>query len=401
MNIIANVISVIVPIYNIKSYVEKCIESIMNQTYKNLQIILVDDGSTDGCGDICDRYASIDNRIKVIYKPNGGLVSARKAGLGVATGEYVIYVDGDDWIELDLCENMLKEMLDSKADLVDADYYIDLGQEILTMYSGISYGRYDTEDIIPIMLCDENFNECRMKAYLWSKMFKRELLEKIQFSIDEKITFGEDVAVTYPYILQCKKISVLNYRGYHYVQHLSSMVYNKKSDEDIRNIALIKGLYHNFEKDVHADILLHELNQYTKLLFMLRNITYFDRESKEPYLLPFGGIKNGTDVIIYGAGSVGKSVYQYIKDRDESSVVDWLDREYEKYQQLGFPVHAPERIHEINKEDLKIIIAINSRKVADSVRKWLIDNQVKEESVLWLTEEFINSDVLSEIINEE
>lgn len=393
-------ISIICPTYNIASYLGKCIQSIIGQSYSELEIILIDDGSTDGSAEICDRYASLDNRIKVLHKPNGGLVSARKAGLEAATGEYVVYVDGDDWIEPDLCENMLKEMLDSGADLVDANYYMDMGQEVVSMHSNISYGIYDVEEIIPIMLCDENFNECRLKAFLWSKMFKRELLEKVQYTVDERITFGEDVAVTYPYVLQCKKISILNYSGYHYVQHLSSMVYTKKADEQIRNTLLIKDLYHNFVKDANARILLQELNQYSKLLFTLRNIVYFDQNSKRRYLLPFGGVEENTKVIIYGAGRVGQSIYRYLLDTQRIRVMDWLDRDYEKYQQLGFEVHAPENILDVDLENTKIIIAINSRKVANSVRKWLIENQINENSIMWLTEEFINSDLLTEIMKE-
>ena len=393
-------ISAIVPIYNIEAFINNCITSILNQTYPNLQIILVDDGSTDNSGSMCDKYALLDHRIQVIHKSNGGLVSARKAGLEASTGEYVIYVDGDDWIEPDLCENMLKEMLDSGADLVDADYYMDMGQGVVSIHSNISYGRYDVEEIIPIMLCDENFNECRLKAYLWSKMFKRELLEKVQYTVDEQITFGEDVAVTYPYVLQCKKISILNYSGYHYVQHLGSMVYTKKADEQIRNTLLIKGLYHNFIKDANTKILLQELNQYSKLLFTLRNISYFDQNSNGEYLLSFGGVKENSRVIIYGAGRVGQSVYRYLSDTQKIQVIDWLDRDFEKYQQLGFEVHSPESIWDIELKYIKIIIAINSRKVASNVRKWLIENRINENSIMWLTEEFINSDLLSEVMKE-
>ena len=93
--------SIIVPIFNVSAYVRKCIESIVNQTYQNLDIILVDDGSTDDSGVICDEYAEKDSRIRVIHKTNGGLVSARKAGINIAKGEYSLYVDGDDWIEND------------------------------------------------------------------------------------------------------------------------------------------------------------------------------------------------------------------------------------------------------------------------------------------------------------
>ena len=100
-------ISVIVPIHNVKEFMKKCIESIIKQSYTNLEIILVDDGSTDGSEKICDEYAVKDSRIKVIHKSNGGLVSARKAGIQVATGDYAAYVDGDDWLEEEAYEKLL------------------------------------------------------------------------------------------------------------------------------------------------------------------------------------------------------------------------------------------------------------------------------------------------------
>ena len=100
-------ISVIVPVYNIEEYLPQCIDSIINQSYGELEIILVDDGSTDSGGNICDRYARMDSRIKVIHKENGGLVSARKAGVNRAAGEYVTFVDGDDWIEQDAYQKLI------------------------------------------------------------------------------------------------------------------------------------------------------------------------------------------------------------------------------------------------------------------------------------------------------
>lgn len=103
-----NVISVIVPIFNISKYLDKCIESILNQSYSDLEIILVDDGSSDNSGSICDYYATMDKRIRVIHKENGGLVSARKAGLEIATGEYIAFIDGDDWIDAEMYSEMLE-----------------------------------------------------------------------------------------------------------------------------------------------------------------------------------------------------------------------------------------------------------------------------------------------------
>ena len=111
-------ISVIIPVYNIEAYIADCVESIMNQTYQNLQIILVDDGSDDGSGAICNQYADLDQRIEVIHQPNKGLVSARKNGLKRAKGDYIGFVDGDDYIETEMYERLLEEMQKSNADFI-------------------------------------------------------------------------------------------------------------------------------------------------------------------------------------------------------------------------------------------------------------------------------------------
>jgi len=109
MNSQNNKISVIVSIYNVEKYVEKSIQSIRNQTYENLEIILVNDGATDQSGNICDKYAKEDSRIQVLHKENGGLSSARNAGIAIATGEYIAFVDGDDWIDTNMYEDMLRQ----------------------------------------------------------------------------------------------------------------------------------------------------------------------------------------------------------------------------------------------------------------------------------------------------
>ena len=112
-----DLISIIVPVYNVEKYIHECVDSIINQTYKNIEIILVDDGSPDNCGKICDEYAKKDNRIKVIHKPNGGLSDARNHGIDVANGEWLMFIDSDDWIEPNMAEKLLHSALNNKADL--------------------------------------------------------------------------------------------------------------------------------------------------------------------------------------------------------------------------------------------------------------------------------------------
>ncbi len=393
-------ISVIIPIYNVAPYLDRCIESVCNQTYRNLQIILVDDGSTDDSVTICDRCALKDGRIVVIHKENGGLVSARKAGLKVASGEYVAYVDGDDWIEPDMYEQLINRMQDVGADLVESDAFIDMGQETIPMRSKVPYGVYDANELLPIMLCDDNFNECQLKASLCLKLFRRGLLEEVQFQVNDAVRFGEDAAVVYPYVLQCNRVAIMDYAGYHYVQRPGSMAHNTTEMDWESSIALIKGLDNCFRESGKADRLLVQLNQYAKVLCVMRHISYLDAGAGRRCLLPFGGIEVGTSVIIYGAGLCGQSIYRYLNGNKLANVVCWVDREYEKFRQIHLDVQSPETVLDVKYRDVPVIIAVNSRKTAMSIRGWLLEHGVEECSIMWLTEEFIESDLLSRLLSD-
>ena len=128
-------ISIIVPIYNVSAYLSACIESIQCQSFQDIEIFLVDDGSTDGCFEICEEYKQQDSRIRVIHKANGGLVSARKAGIRAASGDYIAFVDGDDWIEPDMYERMYKVITEQDVDIVMCSRYEDVGNKKSTTES--------------------------------------------------------------------------------------------------------------------------------------------------------------------------------------------------------------------------------------------------------------------------
>ena len=178
-------ISIIVPIYNIDKYIGICIESILNQAYRQLEIILVDDGSTDRCAEICDLYAKKDARIHVIHKPNGGLVSARKAGLLASTGEYIGYVDGDDWIGPGFYQALLTAMLASDSDIAIAGFSRDLFSKNQPILNNISSGVYEgsrLETVFSHMISNGPFFRHGITTYLWNKLFRREVLWEHQLA---------------------------------------------------------------------------------------------------------------------------------------------------------------------------------------------------------------------------
>lgn len=186
-------ISIVVSIYNEWEYLDKCIDSIVNQTYKNIEIILVDDGSTDCCGEICDKYAEQDSRIIVIHKPNGGLVSARKAGTKEATGDYIINVDGDDWIEKERIQNLVKGIEQYHADIIYMDGYVREYPDNQVMVKGnLRRGFYTKqqvqEEILMKLASTNHFYEKNIEMFMWLWAFKRELIKEKQPLIDERIS---------------------------------------------------------------------------------------------------------------------------------------------------------------------------------------------------------------------
>lgn len=220
-------LSVIVPVYNVRMYLKECVESIISQTYSNLEIILVDDGSTDGSGEQCDKYASEDERIIVIHKKNGGLISSRKAGVQAARGEYVTFVDGDDWIELDLYEKIFKN-INSKCDVLCCGYKWDKEIEYNIITNLAENGEYKEESIrqklILGLFCNESTMRGTINYSVWSKVFRKELLYKNLMEMREDYAYGEDVVCMLPCILDAKYIIVDNdICGYHYRWNESSM----------------------------------------------------------------------------------------------------------------------------------------------------------------------------------
>lgn len=223
-----SVFSIIVPIYNVEKYIHKCINSILEQTFKDFELILVNDGSPDKCGEICDNYQRKDNRIRVIHKSNGGLVSARNAGVEVAQGKYIGYVDGDDWVEKEWLKTLNSIIEKYKPDIVSYNAYKSCnGKDIKLNTSNFIgyYGEKDIKDkIIPYMLYDErqSFYSFGILPAVWANVIKREILKK-NVCKNEKITFGEDAACTYNFILDAKSYVGIEENLYYYRQNRESM----------------------------------------------------------------------------------------------------------------------------------------------------------------------------------
>ncbi len=222
-----NIVSIIVPVYKVEKYLNKCLSRIVNQTYANLQIILVDDGSPDNCPKICDQWAAKDKRIEVVHKKNGGLSDARNAGLKVAKGEYVVFVDSDDYISINMIENMLTAMLNNYADMVICQFLSVTPDGITSRHKPI-YGTQilSSEQCLRLLMKD-----AQITNHVWRKMYKRILLPDNLFPVGKNY---EDVYVMADLVMACNKIVSLDEAYYYYLKNNSGILQtvNKKNTRD-------------------------------------------------------------------------------------------------------------------------------------------------------------------------
>lgn len=259
-------ISVIVPIYNVEKYLKKCVDSIKNQTYKNIEIILVDDASPDNCGQMCDEYAGEDERIKVIHKENGGLSDARNVGLENARGEYIAFVDSDDYIESDMLEKLYTRIKEDKTDiaLCSFKYVNEKGEELPERrgQSPIKNGVLTGEEALYKLTEGKSW----YYAVAWNKLYKKSIFDTLRFP---KGKIHEDEFIAHRVFYQCGRISLLQDELYCYLQREGSITAQPLS---VKRLDAVDAMYDRmlFAKE-------HGFNTlaYAALSSMAQNIANF------------------------------------------------------------------------------------------------------------------------------
>ena len=250
--------SVIVPVYKVEEYLPKCIESVLTQGFSDFELILVDDGSPDSCPQICDEYEEKDERIKVIHKPNGGLASARRAGIKVAQGDYVFNLDSDDLIENDVLETAYKIINETDCEIVSFAYrWVKNGKTVKITNDCLDEGLYSEKDIekhiYPKLLMDKNMEH--VSYYLSGKAVKRELLTPHQLNVSEEISLGEDLCCVVPCYLNAKSVYISKKDAYLYTVRETSL--SKKFNT--QQICLIENVINEISKnDTHKVVDFHE-----------------------------------------------------------------------------------------------------------------------------------------------
>lgn len=424
-------VSVIVPVYNAENYLKKCIDSICEQTYELLEILLINDGSTDYSGQICQEYAQKDNRIIVIDKSNGGSTSARKMGIMNATGKYLCFVDSDDWIEKDMIEMLVIEAEQNQVELVVSNFIYEY-EDVKAQKCGggtLEAGVYADEDyvniFIPRMFYGGPANGWGIWPTLWGKLFVTEKFKPHILELSEAIFYGEDAASLYPYCLAVKKGAVIQKELYHYRIRENSVSVKKNSCIFDNLCSLYDYLYDSFAKSAQRDILLQNLKYYLLVLFNhavnmqtcfngnmesllwekpkdLRKLVLpeYKKEAVKSvehkgeiveeekfvwgsiWLFPFNKIPENASFIVFGAGYIGKSfAWQLERSRLAQRWLAWMDTAGMCKKEPSLKLSC---IDEIGQLDYNyVVLAAADREAEEKMKAILLEKGVPEEKIIW------------------
>lgn len=378
-------VSIIVPIYNVAPYLDECINSIRSQTYENIEILLIDDGSTDSSGTLCEQYAKEDARIRVFHQSNRGVVAARGLGVEHATGEYISFVDGDDKIEPNMVQVLAEQIGD--ADLASSGVYKYIApKQIVNCVDSYESGVYEGEkygDFLRSMLYDKKtYAFQRFTPWLCNKLFRRELVQAIYYKLDTNIRHTEDAVFVYMYLLKSKSVVITKELLYHYLYRESSVCHsvNESMLMDInRGYLILKDVFaeHDFGKE-----LTYQLQKWVvkSACFAVNNHMGFDLECNIPEFIMNVADLEQKRIVLYGAGKMGRD-YKKQLEQFECEVVLWVDKDFGFYQKKGFTVGAPIEIENVDYD--VVLIAVSREETALEIGNNLLANGVAKDKVLW------------------
>jgi glycosyltransferase involved in cell wall biosynthesis len=376
-------IGIVVPVYNSEIYLKKCIESILDQTYKNIEVILVDDGSTDNSGKICDKYAQSDSRVSVIHEKNLGPIKARYRGILNSKCDYITFVDADDWIDLHTYE-YVSICLDSDVDVIMFQMirYFDEKNKVrlVNKYVAGRYERNEIEsDIFPNMIWNDKMQDYGVSPSLCDKVIKREKLLKEFENIKElQIHYGEDVAVVYPLFLEINSLVIMDDYLYYHRQRNRTEIAEYIKDSDYYKKLYI--LYDYLKKRINIQELKKQIDYFYFYSVSIRLRIYGDRRSSRGYVFPFDKIPKNCNIAIYGASEIGQLYYEQVQRINYCTVVLWVDQNYLSYQHIG--VKETESIRH-NMEYDYIVVAVGAKEIAKQIIFDLIGMGIQREKIVW------------------
>ena len=378
-------LSVVVTVYNLDRYIEKCIDSLLLQDYKYMEIVIVDDGSTDNTSEICDKYEKKYNNIRVVHKCNEGVVKALATGIDYSEGLYITFVDGDDWVQHNCYGSLMKLLLDNDLDIItygairyrnENDYYYTYDSFKEGIYEGT-----DLNDIKSNMIWDKTKQGFQIDPSLCMKIFRKDIIETcVKNVLNIKIHYAQDAIITYPAIKEAEKLGIIH-DAYYFHRRIEIGVqpaYLMDSQYYYKLYLVYKYLSEIFKFDKN---ILQQIEAFYQYSVKLRCLDNTQDVTIDKWLFPFDKVKKGSNIIIYGYGKVGKTYIQQLEKLNFCNVICIVDSAYEKYQDNGGKIFPIEHI--VNKRYDYIVIANASDDVKHKIKNVLMNNfNVEEKKII-------------------
>lgn len=379
-------LSVIVPVYNTEKYLRKCIESILDQTYSPLEIILVDDGSTDSSGKICDFYAQNYENVSTIHMKNSGITSARLKGVEQSTGNRITFVDADDWIDpnyyLMSCDESNSDLIVTEIDSYYGEDHII--RHKLNYKEGFYYKDEILKEIIPTMLWDSELGRWAFDPSLCTKIFKREIiLDELKKVRKIGSNYGEDSMVIFPLMFRIDKIKLINKSFYYHRQRQQGEVasYIKNDDFFIKLYKVYEYLMNTFKNEGHYEMMKTQLDNFYIQSVDLKKQCYKYLEYSFAVIFPFNKVARDSKVVLYGAGTLGRQYMEQNIKYNFCEIVLWVDEYSVCSVYSDYSVEKPEMIKHYEYD--YIIIAIDNYYIAMDVRENLGKMNVPKNKIIW------------------
>lgn len=386
-------VSIIIPIYNVESYLGACLESVISQTYTNIEIILVNDGSTDCSLNICKLYQKKDNRINILHQENYGVFIARKKGLQLASGDYVCFIDSDDTVDVKFIETLMcyagqADIVTSGCTREEKDGRITVRQD--AFQPGIYQGSEQMLYVYNNMIFFENSMKDGLLPYIFGKLFKRSNALEIMNSINYPLKIYEDRAFILSYVHKNKSICITNHILYQYRFRPESTMHTQHKDYlgTLNEYYLI--LNENFSNGIYTKDLQLKLQKFISNR-LIRATTFMDFSWEAETLIyfhPFSDLSLWKKIVIYGAGAVGKNYYREISKEFLKENIYWTDKNWEHISKK-IPLVQP--IDKLLQFEFDIIIlAVKYEYHAIEMKNYLLTLGIPQDKIIWKSPILLN-----------
>ena len=370
--------------YNAQDTIEQCIESILNQSYKDIEVVIVNDGSTDDSLEICERYEKQDERVIILNQANKGAFEARRSGVRCCSGDYVTFVDADDFV-IEKAYIAAKGAMDSSVDLILFP---------VARYYDANNIKYEKSKHIPGLRTQDNLRKEIFKKLIWDfknkcpgmepqmgvNIFKREILLDQFNNTNIDFWYGEDIAIVYPIYKKIESLQIIDYCYYMHRQKEKDYwpyVRNKAYFDGV--YALYKHLINEFSEQSADYDFIKQIEYFYMYAVNLKGVIYGEKINNNNYLFPFDKVESGATVVLHGAGKVGREYYSQLESLSYCKSVIWVDKKYELLNDER--IISPDDAFELKFD--YIVIAIGDKNICETVKDYYIQNGIDERKIIY------------------